>query len=122
MPFCCLGGQPQNSSNISIENSIEDCIALKPANVEKTAFSLILHISIKFKQSVAECGCKSRVLSYDFTEKVKIDDSDAEYERLYAQKIAPDSGVGDYPFVISADPAIDYQGVVAVKIGCQGPD
>ena len=110
------------SSDISIENSIDNCITFNPTNIEKTPTGIVLHTRAEFKKSATECGCKSRILSYDVTEEMAIEDHVAEFERLYAQKIAPDASVGDYTFILSADPGIRYAGRVMVRVGCQAPD
>jgi len=116
-----FAGNPNSIKNISVENTLEKCIVFTPKNIEKTTNGVVLHTKAELKKSAAECGCKSTVLSYSVVEKLKIEDEQPEYERLYAQKITPNASINNYPFVISANPEINYQGNVNVKVSCKSP-
>jgi hypothetical protein len=117
-----LAGGSENSSSVSIINTVEDCLTFTSQNIEKTPNGIVLHTKAEFKKSTAECGCTSLLLSYNVSEKINIEGEELEYERLYAQKIAPSKNVNDYPFVISADPGLTYRGKVALKVNCKSPD
>ena len=117
-----LAGGPDKGSDISIVNTVEDCITFAHQNIEKTPYSIVFHTKAEFKKSTAECGCMSLLLSYNVSDKINIEGEELEYERLYAQKIAPGKNVDDYPFVISADPGLTYRGKVALKVSCKSPD
>ena len=133
LPFCVfltllgcnsslLAGGPEKGSDISIMNAVEDCITFAPQNIEKTSNDIIFHTKAEFKKSTAECGCMSLLLSYSVSEILNIEGEELEYERLYSQKIAPGTNVNDYPFVISADPELNYRGNVTLKVNCKSPD
>ena len=117
-----LAGGSENSSNVSILNSVENCISFTAQNIEKTSNAIVLHTKADFKKSTAECGCMSLLLAYNVVEKITVEGEELEYERLYAQKISPGKNVNDYPFVISADPGLTYRGKVALKVNCKSPD
>ncbi|KPJ94069.1 MAG: hypothetical protein AMJ53_06025 [Gammaproteobacteria bacterium SG8_11] len=117
-----LAGSSDNNSNVSIINNVEDCVAFASQNIEKTSNGIVLHSKAEFKKSTANCGCTSLLLSYNVSEKISIEGEEIEYERLYAQKIAPSTNVNDYPFVISADPELNYRGKVTLKVNCKSPD
>ena len=117
-----FAGSSENNTNVSLINTVEDCLTFTLQNIEKTSSGIVLHTKAGFKKSTAECGCTSLRLSYRVSEKINIDGNEFEYERLYAQKIAPGTSVDDYPFVISADPGLTYRGAVALKVNCKSPE
>ena len=96
--------------DVAIDNTLDACIALTPAQPAKIDSALFLPTTWTVHKSTGECGCKSALISYRVTAGPR--------SEVIASGVLSSLNKRSYAFLINPDASIAYGQQYSLFIGC----